>query len=250
MKPQQLADLANRRRSLLCVGLDPSPEVLPAQRYERISWVKGYLCEVIQAALPHAIGFKFNSAFYEQWGAEGWALLRALRAQIPEDYLVILDGKRGDIAHTNRAYARAIYEALGFEGVTVHPYLGWESLRPFYEAVGKWVFVLLRTTEAPAWQVGLWQAIVSEKPVGSPATIGWVWGAHHGQALQALRQVEKESWLLIPGMGAQGAELSPELPVYPALITVSRSILLDPTTLPLWHNKTALYLPEKNSDKT
>jgi len=243
VRPAQLLELARRRQSLLCVGLDPSFEVLPPSHHRQLSWIKGYLSEIIQAALPHAIAFKFNSAFYEQWGAEGWALLKALRAQVPEDYLAILDAKRGDIAHTNRAYARAIYEELGFTGVTVHPYLGWESLRPFYEVEGKWVFVLLRTTEAPSWQATLWREIVSEKPVGSPATIGWVWGAHHGQALQALRQREKDSWLLIPGLGAQGAEMSPDWPVYPALITVSRAILRDPGSLPEWHRKTALYLP-------
>ncbi len=250
MKPDRLLELARRRHSLLCVGLDPSFEVLPPSRPRHLSWIKGYLLEIIQAALPHAIAFKFNSAFYEQWGAEGWALLKALRAQVPEDYLVILDAKRGDIAHTNRAYARGIYEELGFTGVTVHPYLGWASLRPFYEVEGKWVFVLLRTTEAPSWQATLWQTIVSEKPVASPATIGWVWGAHHGQALQALRQVEKASWLLIPGLGAQGAEMAPDWPVYPALITVSRAILQDPGSLPEWHRKTALYLPGRVAEQS
>ncbi len=248
MKGEWLAELAWQRRSLLCVGLDPAPEALPAGHRWHISWIRGYLSEVIQAALPYAIGFKFNSAFYEQWGSEGWLLLKALRAQIPGGYLVILDAKRGDIAHTNRAYARAIYDELGFDGVTVHPYLGWASLQPYYAVAGKWVFVLLRTTEAPKWQADVWQTIVSEKPVGTAATIGWVWGAHHGEALQAFRQIERNSWILMPGMGVQGAEVSPDLPVYPALIAVSRAILTDPATLPLWHHKTARYLPSEPSE--
>jgi len=243
VKAERLAELARSRRSLLCVGLDPAPDALPAHHRWQITWLKGYLSEVIQAALPYAIGFKFNSAFYEQWGAEGWKLLKALRTQIPEDYLVLLDGKRGDIAHTNQAYARAFYEELGFTGITAHPYLGWESLRPFYEVVGRWVFVLLRTTEAPKWQKMLWKTIISEKPRGTSAVIGWVWGAHHAEELRELRKVEQESWLLIPGLGAQGADLPVDLPVYPALIAVSRGILRDPTTLPHWQQKTALYLP-------
>jgi len=103
--------------------------------------------------------------------------------------------------------------------------------------------VLLRTTEAAAWQQQVWPTILREKPIGTPATIGWVWGAHHGDALQALRQVDSRSWLLMPGLGAQGAEIAPDLPVYPALITLSRSILRDPATLPLYQARTAAFLP-------
>jgi orotidine-5'-phosphate decarboxylase len=243
MSPERLTELAQQRKTLLCVGLDPAPEAFPPNHQWHISWIGAYLREVIQASLPYVIGFKFNSAFYEQWGVEGWRLLEALRAEIPTDYLAILDGKRGDIAHTNGAYARAVFETLGFDAVTVHPYMGWESLRPFYEVAGKWVFVLLRTTEAAAWQQQVWPTILREKPISTPATIGWVWGAHHGDALQALRQVDSRSWLLMPGLGAQGAEITPDLPVYPALITLSRSILRDPATLPLYQARTAAFLP-------
>jgi len=243
MSPERLTELARERKTLLCVGLDPAPEALPPHHQWHISWIRAYLREVIQTALPHVIGFKFNSAFYEQWGIEGWRLLETLRAEIPGDYLVILDGKRGDIAHTNQAYARAVFETLRFDAVTVHPYMGWESLRPFYEVAGRWVFVLLRTTEAAGWQDQVWTAILRGKPIGTPATIGWVWGAHHGSALGTLRQIDSQSWLLMPGLGAQGAELTPEMPVYPALITISRSILRDPSTLPTYQAQTAAFLP-------
>jgi orotidine-5'-phosphate decarboxylase len=244
MKPTQLAALAHERQSLLCVGLDPDPEALPPHHRWNLSWLEGYLREVIEAALPYAIAFKFNSAFYERWGAEGWSFLKALRQAIPDQYLTILDAKRGDIAHTNRAYAQAIFEELNFTALTVHPYLGWESLRPFYERPEKWVFVLLRTTEAPPWQAEVWSPIHAGKPIDSAATVGWVWGAHYAADVGVFRRRDTQSWLLMPGLGAQGAALSTDTPIHPALLTVSRAILQAPQTLPRWAEMTAAYLPK------
>lgn len=246
MRPTELEALAFDRRTLLCVGLDPDPVLLAKQRRRlSLDWIAGFLGEVIEAARPYALGYKFNSAFYERWGQRGWAMLKKLRAHIPSTHLTIWDAKRGDIAHTSHAYAQAAFGELGFDGVTVHPFMGWSALAPFYAWSGKWVFVLLRTTEAPPWQAQVWPLIHQERPRDTPAYLGWVWGAHHESELSELRQRDPHTWLLIPGLGAQQAHLSTSAPVFPALITLSRAILQDPASIPKWASQTASFLPTR-----
>ncbi len=156
--------------------------------------------------------------------------------------LAIADAKRGDIAHTSRAYAEAFLGQLGFDAVTVHPYLGWAGLKPFWDWPGKWVFVLVRTTEAPSWQRDIWPRVVQEKPISS-AEIGWVWGACHGAELKSLRALDPASWLLVPGLGAQGGQLPAGAPLFPALLVVGRAILTAPHTASHWAAQTASFLP-------
>ncbi len=244
MTPAELEAAALARRTLLCVGLDPDRAALSNQHaHQSLDWIAGFLKEVIQAALPYALAYKLNSAFYERWGSQGWNILKKLRALIPASHLTIWDAKRGDIAHTCWAYAQAAFAELGFDAVTVHPYMGWPALAPFYEWPDKWVFVLLRTTEAPPWQDQVWPLIHRERPIGIPAHLGWVWGAHHERELIEFRQQDPHSWLLMPGLGAQQASLAPQAPVFPALLTLSRAILQDPTSIPQWAAHTAQFLP-------
>lgn len=241
MTPATLAALTLQKGSLLCVALDPSEEAfgkaLPIQQAESL------LLNIIEQTAPHAVAYKLNTAFYERWGEKGWALMRRIRAALPTDSLSIADAKRGDIAHTNRYYAKALYEDLGFDAVTVHPYLGWEALSPFLDYPGKWVFVLLRTTEAPTWQASVWRTIVETAPLDTPATIGWVWGAHHTAALPELRAKRPNDWLLMPGLGAQGACVESTAPIYPALVVVGRALLQAPKNAAAWSAQTASLLP-------
>ncbi|GIV26016.1 MAG: hypothetical protein KatS3mg026_1708 [Bacteroidia bacterium] len=243
MKPAELMEEARRKRSLLCVGLDPSEEALPPAVWQGgLPTIEAYLRQVIEATQPWALAYKFNVAFYERWGAAGWEVLSRLRAFLPASVLAIADAKRGDIAYTSRAYAEAFFERMGFEAVTVHPYLGWEALKPFWDWPDKWVFVLVRTTEAPPWQGQVWQEIILSRPAAS-AQIGWVWGAFYGAELKALRQLDPASWLLVPGLGAQGGQLPAGAPLFPALVVVGRSLLKAPHTASDWAAQTASFLP-------
>lgn len=239
-----LTEQAHRKRSLLCVGLDPSMESLPGEVWQRgLPAIESYLKEVIQHTCSHAIAYKFNTAFYERWGEAGWALLRRLRNLLPSNVLVIADAKRGDIGHTNKAYAEAFFRELAMDAVTVHPYMGWAALRPFGEWPEKWVFVLLRTTEAPSWQRAVWPHIVDSLPSAWVSQIGWVWGAHHTDELHTLRTLRPSDWLLVPGLGAQGGDIPLRVPLFPALVVVGRSLLQRPETTAEWAARTQHWLP-------
>lgn len=243
MRPGELVEEAHRKKSLLCVGLDPSEEALPPVVWQGgLPAIEAYLREVIEVTLPWAIAYKFNVAFYERWGTAGWAMLGRLREALPASVLALADAKRGDIAHTSQAYAETFFGRMGFDAVTVHPYLGWAALKPFWDWPGKWVFVLVRTTEAPAWQTSVWQEVVREKPAAA-AEIGWVWGAFYGAELATLRVLSPASWLLVPGLGAQGGHLPAGAPLFPALVAVGRALLKAPHTASEWAAQTASFLP-------
>ncbi|MCX7605744.1 MAG: orotidine-5'-phosphate decarboxylase [Bacteroidia bacterium] len=244
MSPGEVYQLAQAKRSLLCVALDPAPEALPPSVWKGgLSQIERYLREVIDITSSQAIAYKLNTAFYEQWGEAGWGLLRRLRQALPSEALAIADAKRGDIAYTSKAYARAFFEDLSFDAITVHPYMGWEALQPFWSWGGKWVFVLLRTTECPPWQETIWPSIIRERPKDASATIGWVWGAHHAADMGFFRSLCPEDWLLVPGLGAQGGTLSEDSRWFPAFLVVGRAILAAPEETNSWVFRTAQFLP-------
>ncbi|MCS6895633.1 MAG: orotidine-5'-phosphate decarboxylase [Bacteroidia bacterium] len=245
MTPQELEQAARGKNSLLCVALDPSEAALGYEDGSSPERAEARLHSIIEYTAPYAIAYKLNTAFYERWGAAGWTLMKRLRSLLPTDTLSIADAKRGDIAHTNRYYAQALYEDLGFDAVTLHPYMGWHALEPFWSYQGKWAFILLRTTEAPAWQRVIWRQILLEEPKTLPANIGWVWAAHHTDAeLLELRQNRPTDWLLMPGLGAQGAQLPSTNLLYPALLVVGRALLQRPEEAQTWASLTARYLPQ------
>ena len=130
---EKLAHAAEKNRSLLCVGLDPDPTRIPANE------IASYLCAIVEATSDLVCAYKPNLAFYEQLGEAGYAALRAVLAAIPSGIPVIADAKRGDIAHTAEAYARAIFDELGFDASTVNPYLGGDSVEPFVRYADKGV---------------------------------------------------------------------------------------------------------------
>ncbi|MFN8923434.1 MAG: orotidine-5'-phosphate decarboxylase, partial [Sphingobacteriia bacterium] len=139
MHPDTLKSLAHTRRSCLCVGLDTDPELLPpAVHGDVLAFNKA----IIEATLPYALAYKFNLAFYEAQGLAGWRALEESLALIPEGYLTIADAKRGDIGNTARRYAQAFFEQLNFDAITVAPYMGHDSILPFLDYPGKWVFLL------------------------------------------------------------------------------------------------------------
>ncbi len=200
--------------SLLCVGLDPHPAMLPRADAQA---ARDECLRLIEATKRCACAFKVNSAFFEVYGAPGWEALKQVIRAAPPEIPVILDAKRGDIASTAAAYARAAFEELGADGLTVSPYLGPDALAPFLAFQGKGVFLLCKTSNPGGDELQTLPA-----PGGEPLyvhvarraltwageiPIGFVVGATDPEALAEVRQAAPQSWILAPGVGAQGGDL-------------------------------------------
>ena len=131
------------------MGLDPDPAKIPAAFGTGVAAMEAFCSAVVEATLPYAVAYKPNLAFFEQYGAEGWAALERVVANIPSDVLVIADAKRGDIGNTALKYAQALFTGLGADAVTVAPYMGRDSVEPFTSFSNKWT-VLLALTSNPS----------------------------------------------------------------------------------------------------
>ncbi len=236
----KLEAAARRNDTLLCVGLDPTPEAcppqfrVPAQSGSNVTADQSEdhraddLCEallrwnraVIEATSDLVCCYKPNIAFYEALGQPGMALLRQTIAAVPKEIPVLLDAKRGDIGSTAAAYARACFDELGADAVTLSPYLGQDSIAPFAAYEGKGLFVLCHTSNPAAGalqrlSVGseglpLFMQVAKEAVSWSPS-VGLVVGATYPEALADVRNVAPDTWLLVPGIGAQGGDLEAAL---------------------------------------
>lgn len=214
---QKLSAAVTRNNSLLCVGLDPSPEKFPAHFGPVINtetlaaWGKS----IIEQTADLVCCYKPQIAFYEQYGPAGLEALRQTIAAVPADIPVLLDAKRGDIDSTAAAYAKAAFDVLGADAVTVNPYLGRDSIAPFLDHPGKAVFVLCYTSNRSAQTVQefegngrLFEHIARlGQTWGSADQVGFVVGATQPHALARVRALAPQSWILAPGVGAQGADL-------------------------------------------
>jgi len=227
-------------RSWLCVGLDPDPATLPPSVPATASGIVDFCRNIIEATSESAACFKINFAFFEALGRDGWAALEDVRRAIPAKMPVIADAKRGDIANTATAYADAILTHLDFDAVTISPYLGWDSLRPFLSHTGKGVFVLCRTSnpgsaDLQELQVGgepLFLRVAREVlALETSADVGLVVGATQPTALRAVRALGEDVILLMPGVGAQGASVREAIDAGAngsrrnALVSVSRQVI-------------------------
>ncbi len=231
----RLASSVAATESLLCLGLDPDgfADAAAAERQ----------CNaLLDATLGLVCAVKANLAFFEQYGSAGYAALERLRASVPNDRMLILDGKRGDIETTSAAYARALFDVLGADAVTVNPLLGRDSVAPFLAHPGRGVFVLARTSNPGAADfldrptqrddVPLYERIVDEATTwdGGEGAIGFVVGATAPNAVADVRRRAPNAPLLLPGVGAQGGALEATVAAAldgegaGALVSVSRGI--------------------------
>jgi len=210
---EKLLRAARSNRSLLCIGLDPDPELMPKVDVFQFNRA------IIDATSDLVCAYKPNLAFYEALGIEGLKALERTVAYIPKGIPIIGDAKRGDIGSTARAYARALFETLGFDAATVNPYLGYDSLEPFMEYKGKGVFILCRTSNVgsadfqalPVSQTGtpLFEIVAQRaREWNLYGNLGLVVGATYPEELRRVRQICPEMPLLIPGIGAQGGDLA------------------------------------------
>lgn len=228
-------------RSRLCVGLDPDPTRFPshlaADRADTA--LLTFNTAIVDATEDLACAYKLNLAFYEALGPEGWrALADTLRA-IPDDRVVILDGKRGDIGNTARRYAEGAFDRLGADACTVAPYMGRDAIRPFLQHPGRCAFVLVATSNESG--PDLQQAVVDGEPFfrlvarlaveeadRQPGEVGFVVGATRPEFLSELREAYPHVPFLVPGVGAQGGDPAAVVAASgagPLLVNSSRSIL-------------------------
>ena len=231
---ERLRALSAERHSLLCVGLDPDPE-----RIEGGADGAFHHCrEVIRQTEEHACCFKPNSAFWEQYGPAGWEALLKLRGEAPQTPF-LLDAKRGDMDNTMRAYARAVFDTLGMDAATVHPYMGADSIDEFARYSDRGVYVVCRSSnpgaadlqhlEAGGKPLYAHVAALAER-VNANGNVGLVVGATAPAQIAELRRITKLPFL-IPGVGAQGGDLEGSVraawigDAASCLISSSRSVL-------------------------
>ena len=213
---EKLADAMQRNRSLVCVGLDPDPARMP----EGLG-VAEFNRAIMDATADLVCAYKPNLAFYEALGTAGHAALRRTLQHVPDGIPVIADAKRGDIGNTAAAYARAIFDDLGFDATTVNPYLGGDSLEPFLEYGDRGVFILCRTSNPGSadFQSLLCEQEGSLKPLyeivalkagswNQRGNVGLVVGATYPDELNSIRRQHPDIPLLVPGVGAQGGDVA------------------------------------------
>lgn len=202
-----------RNESLLCVGLDPDPDRIPAGVDART-----FLLDIIQATSDLVCCYKPNIAFYEHDVEHGLALLRDVIAAVPDGIPVLVDAKRGDIGNTARFYAKAIYEGLGADAVTLNPYLGRDALEPFLEYEQRYAFVLCHTSNAGAADVQELTLADDGAPLfervarnandwNERGNVGLVVGATFPEQAARIRAICPDLPLLLPGIGAQDGDL-------------------------------------------
>jgi orotidine-5'-phosphate decarboxylase len=203
------------RDSLVCVGLDVDAQKIPSHVMRSADPIFEFNKRIIDATADLVLAYKPNLAFYESLGTEGWDILRRTVDYIPEGVLKIGDAKRGDIGSTAQKYAEGLF-ALGFDMVTVNPYLGWDSIAPFVKDGTKGVFILCLTSNPSSRD---FQYVVSEGKTlyqriaetavrwNEKGNCGLVVGATHPEELEAIRGIAPELPFLIPGIGAQGGDL-------------------------------------------
>jgi len=223
--------------SVLCLGIDPDPANMPEGFGDDVASIERFAALVLDAALPFAACVKPNLAFFEAYGAAGWAALERVRARIPADVPVIADAKRGDIGSTTARQVVGYFDALGVDAVTINPYLGEESLMGYLERLDRFAYVLCRTSNPGALDVQgqqltprgpaairgaapaepVWARIARDASTWGPGgTVGLVVGATAPEELAAVRAITPGTAFLVPGVGAQGGEVEPVLEAGPA----------------------------------
>jgi orotidine-5'-phosphate decarboxylase len=215
---ERLAKVSRKNESLLCVGLDPEPHRLPEhlRGLPAHEAILAFNKELIDATCDLVAAYKPNLAFYEALGPEGMETLRATVRHVPNGVPVIADAKRGDIDHTMRLYATAVFDVYGFDAVTASPYLGRDALLPFLDRADRGTYILCRTSNPGAADIAeldvggepLYLRVAERVPTWtSHANIGLVVGATAPTQLARVRAAAPVVPILLPGIGAQGGDL-------------------------------------------
>jgi len=216
MKRSELIKQIRTKRSFLCVGLDPDLAKIPKHLLELEDPVFEFNKGIIDATKDFAVAYKPNLAFYECLGIQGWKSFQKTIEYIPKDCLVIADAKRGDIGNTSLYYAKTFFETYNCDALTIAPYMGSDSVKPFLNHEDKWAVVLAMTSNQGAKD---FQFIESKKtPLfesvvrkciewGTSEQIMFVVGATRSSDIAKIRALAPNHFFLVPGVGAQGGSL-------------------------------------------
>lgn len=217
MNREELFNQITRKKSYLCVGLDTDLAKIPSHLRNEPDPVFAFNRQIIDATAEFCVAYKPNLAFYEAQGARGWESLQKTIDYIPKGIFTIADAKRGDIGNTSALYAKAFFETMGVDALTVAPYMGADSVTPFLSFPGKWVILLIHTsnpgstdfqTIATASGQRLFEEVIEKsKSWGTPDNMMYVVGATHADEIGAIRKLAPEHFFLVPGVGAQGGDL-------------------------------------------
>ncbi len=237
----KLTQQYSEKKSLLCVGLDTDIHKIPAFLLDYANPMLEFNRRIIEATKKYAIAYKINTAFYECMGTKGWETMAETLSLIPADIFTIADAKRGDIGNTSTMYAKTFFETMNFDSITVAPYMGEDSVKPFLAYPDKMVFLLALTSNTGAqdfqWLQDkgktLYQQVISTSQTwaaDSVGELGYVVGATKADYIGEIREMCPDSWLLVPGVGAQGGDLQAVLKagktkIGGLLINASRSII-------------------------
>ena len=211
----KLFEAIQAKQSYLCVGLDPDPDRIPACFGTGVEALELFCNSIVSCTSHVAVAFKPNLAFFESYGPAGIEALHRIVDKIPADCLVIADAKRGDIGNTASKYASALFDSLGADAATVAPYMGEDSVRPFTDRKDKWTILLALTSNPGADDFEfhgtppLFERVLSRSLTwGSTDNLMFVVGATRPDLISRIREIVPESFLLVPGVGAQGGSLS------------------------------------------
>lgn len=220
MNRQQLIHQIFTKKTFLCVGLDTDISKIPEHLKNESDPIFAFNKAIIDATAPYCVAYKPNLAFYESYGLKGMMAfektIQYLRNYYPTHF-IIADAKRGDIGNTSKMYARTFFEEYDLDSVTVAPYMGEDSVKPFLEYNGKWVILLALTsnkgshdfqlTEDKSGERLFEKVLKKSQEWGTPENLMYVVGATQGRMFEDIRRIAPEHFLLVPGVGAQGGSL-------------------------------------------
>jgi orotidine-5'-phosphate decarboxylase len=217
MTREQLVEQIRKKKSFLCVGLDTDLNKIPKHLLDTEDPIFEFNKAIIDATKEVAVAYKPNLAFYECYGPNGWESLRKTLEYIPKDIFTIADAKRGDIGNTSTYYAKTFFDYLNCDSVTVAPYMGSDSVKPFLEFKDKWVILLALTSNAGALDFQLTKdssgkelfknVLEKSSSWGTPENLMYVVGATRAEDIAEVRKVVPNHFFLVPGVGAQGGSL-------------------------------------------
>ncbi|MDW8296074.1 MAG: orotidine-5'-phosphate decarboxylase [Raineya sp.] len=240
MNYEQIQYLTESKKSFLCVGLDTDLSKLPTSLPKNAEGMLQFNKAIIEATLPFAVAYKINTAFYEALGAEGWNVMEKTLKFLPKNIFKIADAKRGDIGNTSKLYAKAFFENLNFDAITVSPYMGEDSVKPFLEYENKWTILLALTSNLGSQDFEMQklanghflyeEVLQKSQQWATHKQMMYVVGATQAEKLQEIRKIVPNHFLLIPGIGSQGGDLQKVIEYGKTkfgglLINVSRDIL-------------------------
>jgi orotidine-5'-phosphate decarboxylase len=213
MTRQDLFQQIQAKKSYLCIGLDTDLSKIPKHLLDFEDPIFEFNKAIIDATRDLCVSYKPNLAFYEAEGLRGWAALEKTVQYIGNQHFTIADAKRGDIGNTSKMYAKAFFENMNFDAVTVAPYMGEDSVSPFLEFENKWVILLGLTSNKGSQDFQLFhnlyrKVIKKSQKWGTPDKLMFVIGATQAEYFRGIRAIAPRNFFLVPGVGAQGGDLA------------------------------------------